>query len=119
MSELERNNEFPAKPRHEALGPAPTLEESREDPHNSKGVLTSQKQDDRLPQVPVATREDPNYRLQLKKHLEIPASVRIETSFPCPPEQSHAPPHNSNRDLTSLRQHERLPEFPVLPGEES
>ena len=35
------------------------------------------------------------------------------------PEQSHAPPRNSNRDLTSLRQHERLSEFPVVPGEES
>ena len=83
MSELERNNEFPAKPRHEALGPAPTLEESREDPHNSKGVLTSQKQDEKLLQVPVATQEEPNYRPHLKKHLEIPASMQIETSFPC------------------------------------
>ena len=82
MSELERNNEFPAKPRHEALGPAPTLEESQEDPHNSKGVLTSQKQDDRLPQVPVATRGNPNFLLHLEKHLEIPPSMRIEVSFP-------------------------------------
>ena len=35
------------------------------------------------------------------------------------PEHSRARPHNSNGDLTSLRQHERLPEFPVVPGEES
>ena len=83
MSELERNNEFPAKIRHEALGPAATLEESREDPHNSKGVLTSQKQDERLLQVPVETREEPNYRPHLEKHLEIPTSMQIETSFPC------------------------------------
>jgi len=27
------------------------------------------------------------------------------------PVESCAPPHNSNRDLTSLRQHKRLPEF--------
>ena len=35
------------------------------------------------------------------------------------PEQSCTPPHNSNRDLTSLRQHKRLPEFLVVLGEES
>ena len=35
------------------------------------------------------------------------------------PEHSCARPHNSNGDLTLLRQHKRLPEFPVVPGEES
>ena len=35
------------------------------------------------------------------------------------PEHSCARPHNSNGDLTLLRQHERLPEFRVVPGEES
>ena len=35
------------------------------------------------------------------------------------PEHSCAPLRISNGDLTSLRQHERLPEFPVVPGEES
>ena len=35
------------------------------------------------------------------------------------PEQSRAPPCNSNRDLTSPRQHERLPEFSMVPGEDS
>ena len=34
-------------------------------------------------------------------------------------EQSHTSPRNSNGDLTSLRQQERLPEFPVVPGEDS
>ena len=35
------------------------------------------------------------------------------------PEHSCARSHNSNGDLTLLRQHERLPEFRVVPGEES
>ena len=83
MSELERNPEFPASPRHEALAPAPTREESQEAPHNSKRVLTSQKLDERLPQVPVATRGNPNFLLHLEKHLEIRSSMQIETSFPC------------------------------------
>ena len=82
LSELERNPEFPASPRHEALAPAPTREESQEAPHNSKRVLTSQKLDERLPQVPVATRGNPNFLLHLEKHLEIPPSMRIEVSFP-------------------------------------
>ena len=38
---------------------------------------------------------------------------------PVTPEHSRARPHNLNADLTFLRQHERLPQFPVLPGEES
>ena len=83
MSELERNPEFPASPRHEALAPAPTQEESREAPLNSKRVLTSHKLDERLPQVPMATRENPNFLPHLEKHLEIRSSMQIETSFPC------------------------------------
>ena len=83
MSELERNPEFPTSPQHEALAPAPTREESREAPHNSKRVLTSQKQDERLPQVLVATRGNQNFPPHLKKHLEIRTSMRIETSFAC------------------------------------
>ena len=34
-------------------------------------------------------------------------------------EHSRAHPRNSNGDLTFLRQHEKLPEFPMVPGEES
>ena len=67
---------------------------------------------------------------QLERTLTTGRTSRNTLRFPLPcklrsyspvvtPEQSHAPPRNSNRDLTSLRQHERLPEFPVLPGEES
>ena len=83
MSELERNSEFPASHQHETLAPAPTREESGEIPHNFKRVLTSQKQDERLPQVPLATRGNPNFLPHLKKHLEIRPSMRIETSFTC------------------------------------
>ena len=32
-------------------------------------------------------------------------------------DQSPAPPHNLNRDWTSLGQHERLPEFPIVTRE--
>ena len=35
------------------------------------------------------------------------------------PDRSCTPPRNSNGDLTSLRQHERLPEFPGVPEKES
>ena len=35
------------------------------------------------------------------------------------PEHFCACPCNSNADLTSLRQHKRLPEFPIVHGEES
>ena len=97
---------------------APTPEESREAPHNSKGFLISQRQHERLPQVPFATRGNPHFLPQLEKHFEIPPSMRMRPDSPAvTPEQSRAPPRNSKGDLTSLRQHERLPEYPVLTGE--
>ena len=76
MSELERNPEFPASPRHEALAPAPTQEESREAPHNTKRVLTSKKQEERLSQVPVATRGNPNFLPHLKRRPVLPWNSR-------------------------------------------
>ena len=52
--------------------------------------------------------------------LRFPLPCELRPHSPAvTPEQSRVPPRNSNRDLTSLRQHERLPEFLVLPGEES
>ena len=83
MSELERNSEFPASHQHETLAPAPTREESGEIPHNFKRVLTSQKQDERLPQVPLATRGNPNFLPHLEKQLDIRPYMQIETSFAC------------------------------------
>ena len=55
-----------------------------------------------------------------KNTLRFPLPCELRLDSPAvTPEQSRVPPRNLNRDLTSLRQHERLPEFPVVPGEES
>ena len=48
----------------------------------------------------------------------LPCKMRPDPP-PVTPEHSQARPRNSNGDLTFLRQHERLPEFPVVPSEES
>ena len=100
--------------------PAPTREDSQEAPHNLKGFLSFQRQHERLHEVPVATRGNPNFLLQLEKHLEVPPSIKLRPDSPdLTTEQSSAPPRNSNGDLTSLMQQERLPEFLVVTGEES
>ena len=69
---------FPPQLEMRPYSPAPTREESREAPHNSKGILTSQRQHERLPQVPLATQGIPHFLPQLEKHLEITPSMRIE-----------------------------------------
>ena len=52
--------------------------------------------------------------------LRFPLPCELKPDSPAvTPEQSRTPPHNSNGDLTALRQQEWLPEFPVVPGEES
>ena len=52
--------------------------------------------------------------------MEIPSSCEMRPGPPpVMPEHSRACPRNSNGDLTFLRQHERLPEFLMVPGEES
>ena len=48
----------------------------------------------------------------------IPCELRPDSPAETP-EQSRAPSRKSNGDLTSQRQHERLPEFPGVPAEES
>ena len=55
---------------------------------------------------------------QPEKDLESPSSMRLEARFPYHDSRAcRAPPRNSNGDLTSLAQHERLAEFPVVPRE--
>ena len=67
---------------------------------------------------------------QLERTLTTGRTSRNTLRFPLPcklrsyspvvtPEQTRDPPRNLNGDLTSLRQHKRLPEFPVVPGEKS
>ena len=56
----------------------------------------------------------------LRHTLRFPLPCELRPDSPAvTPEHSRARLHDSNGDLTSLRQHERLPEFPVVPGEES
>ena len=56
----------------------------------------------------------------LRNTLRFPLPCELRPDSPAvTPEHSRACPHDSNGDLTSLRQHERLPEFPVVPGKES
>ena len=56
----------------------------------------------------------------LRNTLRFPFPCKLRPDSPAvTPEHSRARLHDSNGDLTSLRQHERLPEFPVVPGEES
>ena len=57
---------------------------------------------------------------QIEKYLEIPSSTRLEALSPTMTrEQCRAPHCNSNGDLTSLAQHDRLPEFPFVPREKT
>ena len=105
--------------RPSSLGP--TREKSQETPHNSKGFLTSQRQDERLPQVLVAKLVNPNVLPQLEKYVKrFPLLCELRPDSPdVTPHKSREPPCNSNRNLTSLRQRERLPEFSAVPSQES
>ena len=52
--------------------------------------------------------------------LRFPLQCELRPDSPAvTPEHSCTRPRNLNGDLTSLRQHKRLPEFLVVPGEES
>ena len=50
------------------------------------------------------------------RRLPLPCEMRPDPT-PVIQEHSWARPHNSNGHLTFLRQHKRLPEVPVVPGE--
>ena len=64
--------------------PEVTGEESREAPHNSHGDWTFLRQHERVPEVPVVTREEPQSFLpQLEKNQEILPSMRDEALFCC------------------------------------
>ena len=85
-----------------------------------KGFLTSQRQHERLSQVPVGLRGNPHFLPKLRNTFRFPLPCKLRPDSPAvTPEHPHARPRNSNGDLTSLRQHERLHEFPMVPGEES
>ena len=101
--------------------PAVTREEFHSAPHNLKKGLTSLRQQEGFPEVTVLIREEPNtshcnprnttrFPPQCKMMLDSPAVTQ---------EQSHATPHNSKGDLTSLRKHKRFPDVPMASWEES
>ena len=75
MSALERKLEVPASTPDEDLNLAPTGEESHEAPPNSHGDWTFLRPQECVPQVPVATQEEPRFPLQLKKIQEIHPST--------------------------------------------
>ena len=52
---------FPSQLQMRPSSIAPTPEESREAPHNSKGFLTSHRHHEKLPEVTVATRGNPKF----------------------------------------------------------
>ena len=97
----------------EALSPPVTRELLCALHHNSKGDKTTLRQQERFPEVPVTTREEPKtsgfnlgnitrYTSQCKMRHISPAATR---------EQSCTLPCNSKGGLTSLRKHARFPSF--------
>ena len=54
-----------------------------------------------------------------RNSLGVPLPCELRPDSPAvTPEHTRAHPRNSKGDLTSLRQHKRLPEFLMVPGEE-
>ena len=67
----------------------------------------------------MATRGNAHFLPQLRNTLRFPLPCELRPDSPAvTPEHSRTRPRNSNGDLTSLRQHKRLPEFLVVLGEE-
>ena len=96
-----------------------TRGESREATHNSKGFLTSHRQHEKLPQVPMATRRTHTSCRNWNNTLRFSFPCKLRPDSPAlTPEHSCTHPRNSNGDLTSLRQHDRLPDLPIVPAEE-
>ena len=76
MSALERHPQIPAPNPHKVLGPGIDGEESREAPSNSNGDWPLLRPPERVPEVPVVSRE---HLLQLKKFPDIPVSTLEES----------------------------------------
>ena len=98
---------------------AATRKKSRVFPHNLKGSLTSLRQHDRLPEFPVATREEPEASHRNSRNTtRFPPICDMRPDSPAVTlEQPHAPPPNSKGELTSLRKHDRFPEVLVASRE--
>ena len=78
MSALERNPQVPTLTPHKVLGPTTTGEESREAPEQLAGVWPFLRPPERVPEVPVLSRE---HLPQLEKIQEVLPSRRDEAHF--------------------------------------
>ena len=114
MSKLERYHEFPTSSRDEALFPCSNLLGIPQC-HSQIERLTSLRQHERFPEVPIETRDKPKAtHRNLRNTMRFPPpGEKRPNSLEVIRQQSHAPPHNSKGDLTFLRQYKRIPEVPV------
>ena len=98
--------------------PALTGEQSREGPHNSNGDWTFLRQHERVPEVPVVTREEPQVscRTSRKTRRFSPQSEMRPFSTAGSREISYLPSCISKVSLTPLMQ--EVPQIPVSTREE-
>ena len=94
---------------------AVTQEESQGAPRNLKEGLTSLRQQERFPEVPVTTREEhKTSHCNSRNTTRFPPQCETRPNSPAVTgEQSCALLHNLKGDLTSLRQYKRFPEVPI------
>ena len=88
-------------------------------PRTSKRALTKLRQDERYPEVPIATQKEPKASgCNLRNTMRLQPNASEALSPPVTRELLCALHHNSKGDKTTLRQHERFPEVPVTTREE-
>ena len=79
-------------------------------PSKSTVSLTSNRHNEKLPEVTLQVEETQGFLPQFKKDIEIPFQCVLRPDSPAVnQEQSYAPPRNSNGNWTSLGPHESLP----------
>ena len=79
-----------------------------------KGSLTFGRYLERFPEVPMANHKDLTASCHNSRNTtRFPTQCKMRPDYSAVTQlQSRGPTCNSNGDLTSLRQHERLPEIP-------
>ena len=115
MSALEKNLEVLASTPDEDLGPARTGEESWEAPRNSHGDWTFLRQYERVPEVPVITREEPQVpRHNSKKSKRFSPQLEMRPfSAVLSREKSQFPSWALKGSLKLLLQLKKFPDIPV------
>ena len=119
--QLNKHHEIPTQCELRPNSPAVTREESGNPTCTLKGDLTSLRQDERLPEVSVATRvELQTSSLNLRKSTRFHSQCEIRSLSPAAPqEQSRVPSLNSKGALTPVMQFKRFPEISITTQEES